>query len=111
MLRLIVEILTGELFYIEVEDNATVEDLKKEIEAQENLPHDRLILMFESSLLIHLTNGNDISLVDYGIGDGSHLYLFLAPLDDGLNHHFLPTSQDSSVFSHLPNKPSDRKCI
>lgn len=96
-MQIVIEILTGKLFYIQVEEDATVADLKKQIGAQENLPHDRLLLMLDISLM----NQNEVSLVDYGVRDGSHLYLFFnSPVVDNnassnSDHHFLPTSQDS----------------
>jgi len=37
-MRLVVEILTGILFYIQLDNNATGADLKREIEAQQELP-------------------------------------------------------------------------
>ncbi|CAL5391272.1 unnamed protein product [Camellia sinensis] len=93
-MRVVVEILTGRLFYVQVGDNATVADLKREIGAQEKLPHDRLILICGTNLK-HLMNQNELSLLDYGVHDGSLLYLFFAPLDDGSSNHLLLTSLDS----------------
>lgn len=101
-MQIVIEILTGKLFYIQVEEDATVADLKKQIGAQENLPHDRLILMLDISIM----NQNEASLVKYGVRDGSHLYLFFnSPVVDNnassnsssssTDQHFLPTSQDS----------------
>lgn len=48
-MRLVVEILTGILFYIQLENNATVADLKREIEAQQELPQDRLIMFLDNN--------------------------------------------------------------
>lgn len=47
-MRLVVEILTGILFYIQLDNNATVADLKREIEAQQELPQDRLIMFLDN---------------------------------------------------------------
>lgn len=47
-MRLVVEILTGILFYIQLDNNATVADLKREIEAQQELPQDRLIRFLDN---------------------------------------------------------------
>ncbi|KAK3184345.1 hypothetical protein Dsin_031631 [Dipteronia sinensis] len=47
-MKVTVEILTGPLFNIEVGDDATIADLKKEIAAQQELPSDRLILTLDS---------------------------------------------------------------
>ncbi|KAF7142100.1 hypothetical protein RHSIM_Rhsim06G0158900 [Rhododendron simsii] len=91
-MKVVVEMLTGTLFFVQVSDNATVADLKREIGAQENLPHDRLILILGGDLT-RLVNENDISLVDYGIRDWSHVYLILAPLiGDGSSNNVLSPS-------------------
>ena len=100
-MKVVVEILTGTLFYIEVEDNVTVADLKREIGAQQELPCDRMIL------LLHLddnqnhplsSDGEDgVSLVDCGVKDGSKLYLFFNPVDDGPSQRSAFTLPDSFV--------------
>ncbi|PWA42282.1 Ubiquitin [Artemisia annua] len=89
-MRLVVEILTGKLFYVQVGDTATVLDLKKKIGAQEKLPDDRLILL----LLNTLMNENEASLVEYGVQDGSHIYLFFDNLRDGLTRQFLSSTSE-----------------
>ncbi|RVW68437.1 APO protein 4, mitochondrial [Vitis vinifera] len=86
-MKLQVEILTGKFFYIEVGDDGKVADLKRVIGDQENLPDDRLILILynnEDNQGV-LMKEDDTSLVDYGVQDGSLLYLFfsLPPPDDG----------------------------
>ncbi|CAB4286537.1 unnamed protein product [Prunus armeniaca] len=43
--QVVVENLTGSLFYVQVGNNATVADLKREIETQQKLPYDRMILI------------------------------------------------------------------
>jgi hypothetical protein len=48
-MRLVLEILTGILFYIQLDNNATVADLKREIEAQQELPQDRLIMFLDNN--------------------------------------------------------------
>ena len=96
-MRVVVEILTGALFYVQVSDNATVADLKREIGDKENLPHNRLILVLGSNLS-RLMNENELALVDYGVRDGSHVYLFFNPLNEGyLDDHSLSTSLDSNL--------------
>ena len=90
-MRVVVEILTGKLFYVQIGDNATVLDLKKEIGAQEKLPDDRLILLLCNNLM----NENEALLVEYGVKDGSHLYLFFDSLKDGSSHQFLLSSSES----------------
>ncbi|PON93262.1 Ubiquitin domain containing protein [Trema orientale] len=96
-MKVVVENLTGTLFYIQVGNDATVDDLKREIEAQEKLPSDRLILILDSNDNRPINNdGGGASLVDHGVHDGSHIYLFFNPLDDG------PSSSHSFVFT-LPD--------
>lgn len=90
-MKLIVENLTGTLFYIEVGSDATLTELKRQIAAQENLPYDRLILTLTSNDDNDNRPINDvdaaapadrISLAHHGIHDGSHIYLFVAPPDE-----------------------------
>ncbi|CAK9153374.1 unnamed protein product [Ilex paraguariensis] len=100
-MRVTVEILTGKLFYIHIGDEATAADLKREIGTQENLPQDRLILIFGDDPS-HLMNENELTLVYYGIEDGSHVHLFFDPLDEGSSHHFLSSSQDPILLQASP---------
>lgn len=96
-MTMVVEILTGTLFYIEVGDTATVADLKREIEAQEELPYDRLILILYDDYESRLLDEDDVPLADYGVRDGSHMYLFFEPVD----HHLLlsaPACQSPSTL-------------
>lgn len=82
------EVLTGTLFYIQVANDATVADLKREIGGQQKLPRDRLILLLNSDHSRPLSQDHDeISLADCGVKDGSHIYLFFKSLDDGSTQH------------------------
>ena len=56
-MKVVVEMLTGPLFNIEVGDDATVGDLKKQIASQQELPCDRLILILD------LDNDQDNTIV------------------------------------------------
>ncbi|XP_008229029.1 PREDICTED: uncharacterized protein LOC103328418 [Prunus mume] len=97
-MKVVVENLTGSLFYVQVGNNATVADLKREIETQQKLPYDRMILILgaDDHRLMMKDDGNDgVSLVDYGVQDESHIYIFFDPLDDGSSHRFLLTWPDS----------------
>ncbi|KAM1063704.1 hypothetical protein ACFX2A_028436 [Malus domestica] len=92
-MKVVVENLTGTFFYVQVGNEATVADLKREIEAQQKLPYDRLTLILDthsdnrycSRLMNDDVDG--VLLVDYGVCDGSHIYVFLNPLDDGSTNH------------------------
>uniref|UniRef100_A0A9I9DIA1 Ubiquitin-like domain-containing protein n=1 Tax=Cucumis melo TaxID=3656 RepID=A0A9I9DIA1_CUCME len=83
-MKLVVQNLTGSLFFVEVEDDATVCDLRTQITAhQHDLPSHRLIFIpdHDTERLISQTD-DGISLVDFGLRDGSHIYIFFYPLDD-----------------------------
>ncbi|KAK9922518.1 hypothetical protein M0R45_030980 [Rubus argutus] len=83
-MKVVVENLTGTLFHVQVGNDATVADLKREIETQQKLPYDRLILILDADHSCCTMNGDGdgVSLVDYGVQDGSHIYIFFYPLDD-----------------------------
>ncbi|TKY66954.1 midnolin-A isoform X1 [Spatholobus suberectus] len=94
-MKVVVENLTGTLFYIQVGNDATVEDLKKEIEAQQKLPCDRLILVLDADhCLLMSKEEENASLIDCGIQEGSHIYLFFNPINDDYNDNFLFTWPD-----------------
>ncbi|KAK4752384.1 hypothetical protein SAY87_021182 [Trapa incisa] len=98
-MRLTVEIFTGPLFHVEVDDGGKVSDLKKEIAAQAELPYERLILVLdvpagddgsERRLIEEAKDG--APLADVGAYDGAHMYIFLKPLD--------PADEDGSGYSN-----------
>lgn len=80
-MKLVVEILTGSLFYVEVGEEATVGDLRKAIEKQENLSRDRLILLLNAEEHYSLDK-DEASLKDYGVEDSSHIYIVFGPQDN-----------------------------
>ncbi|KAF9588082.1 hypothetical protein IFM89_007323 [Coptis chinensis] len=92
-MKLVVEILTGTLFHIQVDDEATIGDLKREIGAHEKVSLDRFFLVHDDNqdCLMH-ENG---ALVEYGIEDGSHVHLCFIPLDDESPHQIFFTLPDS----------------
>ncbi|XWS30803.1 hypothetical protein CRYUN_Cryun23aG0021400 [Craigia yunnanensis] len=95
-MKVVVEILTGNVFYIQVGNDATVGDLKKEIEAQENLTGDRMILIVDHKNQNHLITEEDgASLVDCGVEDGSHIYLFFNLLEAESPYHHVFTLPES----------------
>ncbi|GAB2274881.1 hypothetical protein Dimus_009652 [Dionaea muscipula] len=80
-MKLVVEILTGSLFYIQVDDDASLADLKREIADQENFLVGGLVLYLyddQSGLMI----GDNLHLKEFGVCDSSHIYLLFTPLDD-----------------------------
>ncbi|KAI9094257.1 hypothetical protein K1719_026839 [Acacia pycnantha] len=97
-MKVSVECLTGTLFYVQVSDDSTVADLKKEIGAHQKIPCDRLILLHDPDLCPDLMNRNDddeegrVLLSDCGVHDGSHIYLFFNPVDDESNDNCLHIS-------------------
>ncbi|PIA31920.1 hypothetical protein AQUCO_04700052v1 [Aquilegia coerulea] len=97
-MRLVVEVMTGTLFYIQVDDEATIGDLKREIVVHEKVSLDRFILVNQDYLMDH-DNG---ALVDYGVHDGSHVHLCFTPVDDdGSNYQIFFTLPDS-LFLYGP---------
>ncbi|XWS75558.1 hypothetical protein CRYUN_Cryun01aG0100600 [Craigia yunnanensis] len=95
-MKVMVEILTGNLFYIQVGNDATVGDLKKEIEARENLPGDRMIMIVDHKDQNHLITEEDgASLVDCGVQDGYHIYLFFNLLEGESPYHQVFTLPES----------------
>ncbi|PIM99498.1 Ubiquitin-like protein [Handroanthus impetiginosus] len=100
-MKLVAEILTGALFYVEVEENSTVGDLKKVIGNQENLPSNRLILFLNVDQRNSLLENDEVSLKEYEVQDGSHIYLFFKPLDD-----CVPPISPSTPQCSVPNEPS-----
>ncbi|KAL3514615.1 hypothetical protein ACH5RR_027332 [Cinchona calisaya] len=110
-MRVVVEILTGRLFYVEMKDDATVSDLKKEIGFQEQLPFDRLILLVDGNESFFMSE-NQVSLKDYGIKDGSHVYLFFDPVvDDDGSWHSLLTSHDFPWCSLIDPLNQQSDCL
>nr|CAD1819174.1 unnamed protein product [Ananas comosus var. bracteatus] len=82
-MRVGVEILTGRFFNVEVEEEATVEVLKKEIASKEETLHEnRLILMLSNGRLMR---DDRRTLAMYGVTEGSIIYLFFTSL--GSSHY------------------------
>jgi len=78
-----------------VSNDATVEDLKREIENQQKLPSDRFVFILDTDERTVITKEEEkVSLLDYGIQDGSRIYLFFTPLDDDSTENFRLTYLD-----------------
>lgn len=78
-MKVVVEVLTGTLFYIQVKNDATIGDLKKEIGSQQKLSCDRMILLLDNDKGRLMSQDQDeVSLVDCGVGQRwvSHLPVF-----------------------------------
>ncbi|CAH9077943.1 unnamed protein product [Cuscuta europaea] len=93
-MKVTVEILMGRVFDVQVEKDATVEDLKREICIQDERlrPENRLFFLMhldgdgDHCLMCDADGDGDgerclmcddeAPLVDYGVRDGSHVYLF-----------------------------------
>ncbi|CAN4122808.1 unnamed protein product [Withania somnifera] len=80
-MQVVVEIMTGTIFHVQVGENAMVKDLKIGIHNQENVPSDRLILLMDIGNDHLMINGDEKPLSEYGVQDGSRLYAFFKPLD------------------------------
>ncbi|WOL07644.1 hypothetical protein Cni_G16389 [Canna indica] len=81
-MRVVVEILTGRFFQVEVEEDATVEGLKKAIKAageEDKFEEQRLVLVLGNGRLL---TDDHCALNEYGVLDGSIVYLFFSPVGD-----------------------------
>ena len=74
-MELVVEILTGRFFHVEVEDDATVGSLKKAIASKEMFQEQRLVLMLSNGRLLR---DDQCALAECGVVDGSIIYLFFS---------------------------------
>lgn len=81
-MQVVVEIMMGTIFHIQVGDNATVLDLKIAIHNQENVPADRLILLLDIGDDHLMMNDDQKTLSEYGVQDGSRLQVIFKPLED-----------------------------
>ncbi|XP_051150859.1 uncharacterized protein LOC127265196 [Andrographis paniculata] len=105
-MKLLAEVLTGTSFYVEVGEDATVGDLKKEIGQQENLPVDRLTLMVGTDPCSMLDN--DIApLEDYGIQESSHIYIFFEPVEHDSPSASFPQEATSSPNESISSSKED----
>lgn len=102
-MKVTAEVFTGRLFYVEVGEDITVGDLKNVIGNQEDLPTDRLILMLDSDGQQLLTiDENPVS--HYGVQDGSHVYIFFRPIDDGYSASPSTPKESTSIGKKPENK-------
>ncbi|KAI4297008.1 hypothetical protein L6164_036920 [Bauhinia variegata] len=88
-MKLAVENMMGTLFYVQVDKDATIADLKREIEAHQNLPGHRIILILDTDhgALVNKEEEKAL-LVDHGVQDGSLIYIFFTPFDNQSTIHF-----------------------
>lgn len=93
-MKVAIEIITGGLFYVEIGEDATVESLKKEIASKEGFEEDRLIVMHKNGRL--LIKDDQTRLRDYGVCDGTIMYLFFKPLGESKWPMYFP---DNATFS------------
>ncbi|KAL1216972.1 hypothetical protein V5N11_013898 [Cardamine amara subsp. amara] len=77
-MKVTVEILTGTFIDTEVNENATVRDLKENIATELKLPVKRLILLVgdDENRRIVMENEDEMMLRDLGVIEDSHMYLF-----------------------------------
>ncbi|XVE72191.1 hypothetical protein DITRI_Ditri11bG0019200 [Diplodiscus trichospermus] len=96
-MEVVLQILTGNLFSVEVDNGSTIGDLKKEIEARENLPAGRMIMIVDDHKNQNhlITKEDGVSLVDCGVHDGSHIYLFFNLPEGESPYHHVFTLPDS----------------
>ncbi|CAN1220300.1 Anaphase-promoting complex subunit 11 [Linum perenne] len=81
-MKVVVEILTGNFFYVHVREDGTVGDLRRAISEQQKLPIDRLMLvlmLIEDDVIWLVMNEDEgeksnLSLTKCGVHDGSHMW-------------------------------------
>ena len=67
-MKVTVEILTLKFFYTEIEENATVEELRREIATVGNFEDDRLVLVHDDGKIL---KDEQQVLAECGVGEGS----------------------------------------
>lgn len=72
-MKLGVEVLTGSLFYVEIDEEETVCSLKKKIASKMEIEASRILLTHRDG---HLLKDDQCSLSEYDCRDGSNIYLF-----------------------------------
>uniref|UniRef100_M1A2J1 Ubiquitin-like domain-containing protein n=1 Tax=Solanum tuberosum TaxID=4113 RepID=M1A2J1_SOLTU len=80
-MQVVVEIMMGTIFHIQVGDNATVLDLKIAIHNQENVPANRSLLLLDIGDDHLLINDDQKPLSEYGVQDGSRFQLIFKPFE------------------------------
>ncbi|KAH0684067.1 hypothetical protein KY290_022725 [Solanum tuberosum] len=80
-MQVVVEIMMGTIFHIQVGDNATVLDLKIAIHNQENVPANRILLLLDIGDDHLIMNDDQKPLGEYGVQDGSRFQLIFKPLE------------------------------
>ncbi|KAG5613271.1 hypothetical protein H5410_024552 [Solanum commersonii] len=80
-MQVVVEIMMGTIFHIQVGDNATVLDLKIAIHNQENVPANRSLLLLDIGDDHFLINDDQKPLSEYGVQDGSRFQLIFKPFE------------------------------
>ncbi|GER47939.1 ubiquitin family protein [Striga asiatica] len=111
MMKLVAEILTGKLFFVEIENDDTICDLKRKIGTQENLPSERLILILDNADQERLKMDRDETPLDcYGVRDGSHIYIFFEPPNEVSSYNNSPSTPQYPAPSPSPSpiSPSER---
>ncbi|MCD7448491.1 hypothetical protein HAX54_042628 [Datura stramonium] len=81
-MQVVVEIMSGTVFHLQVGDNATVQDMKIAIQNQENLPSDRLTLLLDRGYDHFPMLDDQKPLSEYGVQDGSRVHVFFRPLEE-----------------------------
>ncbi|RZR99300.1 hypothetical protein BHM03_00028817 [Ensete ventricosum] len=91
-MELVVEILTGRFFHVEVEEDANVGSLKKAIASKEMFQEQRLVLMLSNGRLLR---DDQCALAECGVVDGSIIYLFFTSVG---NPNWLTFFEDFVTF-------------
>ncbi|KAK4352003.1 hypothetical protein RND71_027521 [Anisodus tanguticus] len=95
-MQLVVEVVTGTVFHITVEDDSTVPHLKIRIQVQENLTGDHIILLLIRDA-DHLLLDDELKrLSDYGVQDGSRLHADFEPPSEAEEENVGNNNDDDS---------------
>ncbi|CAN4093827.1 unnamed protein product [Withania somnifera] len=108
-MQVVVEIMTGTVFHVQVGNDATVQDLKIAIHNQENVPGDRLILLLDTGGDHLMMNDDQKSLSEYGVQDGSHLYALFKPLEAEKDDDDVDTGDDKVMDKDMTESETDEE--
>ena len=105
-MKLTIKLLTGKTFTIDVDDSATIEEVKQKIEDQEGIAVDNQKLTHPS--VIALNNGRTVS--DYNFKDGATLHLVLKGVAKVI-HKVVPKNNGRRGSKRKRNHTLNRKNV
>jgi hypothetical protein len=106
-MKLTIKLLTGKTFTIDVDDSATIEEVKQKIEDQEGIAVDNQKLTHPS--VIALNNGRTVS--DYNFKDGATLHLVLKGVAKVIHKVVVPKNNGRRGSKRKRNHTLNRKNV